>query len=62
MTDSFVYFNLCYFRQAIMADGTEDDSIEWLQDLLKEVQLEQFFVKLRDNLQVTRFVYLYGDN
>ena len=45
-----------------MADGTEDDSIEWLQDLLKEVQLEQFFVKLRDNLQVTRFVYLYGDN
>ena len=27
---------------------------EWLQELLKEVQLEQFYVKLRDNLQVTR--------
>lgn len=27
---------------------------EWLLELLQEVQLEQFYVKLRDNLQVTR--------
>ncbi len=28
---------------------------EWLSELLKEVQLDQFYVKLRDNLQVTRY-------
>lgn len=32
----------------------EDDNREWLYELLSEVQLEQFFSKLRDNLQVTQ--------
>lgn len=32
----------------------EDDNKEWLYNLLTEVQLEQFFSKLRDNLQVTQ--------
>jgi len=35
----------------IMADT---ESADWLLDLLRDVQLEQFYVKLRDNLQVTR--------
>lgn len=34
-----------------MADA---ESSEWLLELLQEVQLEQFYVKLRDTLQVTR--------
>jgi len=37
----------------IMADM---ESADWLLDLLRDVQLEQFYVKLRDNLQVTRQV------
>jgi len=32
----------------------ETDSADWLLELLQDVQLEQFYVKLRDNLQVTR--------
>src|SRR6218665_609115 len=32
----------------------ESESSEWLLELLQEVQLEQFYVKLRDTLQVTR--------
>ena len=36
-----------------MASNAE--SSEWLLDLLREVQLEQFYVKLRDTLQVTRY-------
>ncbi|KAL4220792.1 non-membrane spanning protein tyrosine kinase [Mactra antiquata] len=33
------------------------ESSEWLYDLLTEVQLEQFFTKLRDDLQVTRIAH-----
>ncbi|CAC5362937.1 TNK2 [Mytilus coruscus] len=32
----------------------EDEGQEWLYDLLTEVQLNQFYTKLRDDLQVTR--------
>ena len=32
----------------------ETESADWLLELLHDVQLEQFYVKLRDNLQVTR--------
>ncbi|GBP15089.1 Activated CDC42 kinase 1 [Eumeta japonica] len=31
---------------------------EWLEDLLKEVQLEQFLERIRDDLQVTRLAHL----
>ena len=31
-----------------------EENSEWLRELLREVQLDQFYVKLRDNLQVTR--------
>ncbi|KAG1683039.1 Activated CDC42 kinase 1 [Nymphon striatum] len=31
-----------------------DEGIDWLYELLQDVQLEKFFVKIRDNLQVTR--------
>ena len=33
---------------------TEDEGQEWLYELLTEVQLNQFYTKLRDDLQVTR--------
>lgn len=32
----------------------EDAGVEWLYEVLSEVQLEQFFMKIRDELQVTR--------
>lgn len=31
-----------------------DDNIEWLYDLLQDVQLTQFLAAIRDDLQVTR--------
>ncbi len=34
--------------------GEEAENPQWLQELLAEVQLDQFYVKLRDYLQVTR--------
>ena len=34
----------------------EEEGVEWLYELLKEVQLEQFYTKIRDDLQVTRSV------
>lgn len=36
---------------AIMAD---EESTEWLQELLHDVQLSQFFTRIRDDLQITR--------
>lgn len=35
-------------------DNEEDSGVEWLYEILREVQLEQFFLKIRDDLQVTR--------
>ena len=32
----------------------EDEGTEWLQELLLDVQLSQFFTRIRDDLQVTR--------
>ena len=32
--------------------ATEDTGIEWLYELLQDVQLEQFFARIRDDLQV----------
>lgn len=32
----------------------EESDSEWLKVLLEEVQLLQFYVKVRDNLQITR--------
>lgn len=34
--------------------GGEDDDLTWLLDILRSVQLEQFFVRIRDQLQVSR--------
>ncbi|XP_065367126.1 activated Cdc42 kinase Ack [Calliphora vicina] len=34
-----------------------DTNTEWLEDLLKEVQLEQFLERIRDDLQVTRLAH-----
>ncbi|XP_005097577.1 platelet binding protein GspB [Aplysia californica] len=35
----------------------EDEGSEWLVNLLNEIQLGQFYIKLRDDLQVTRLVH-----
>lgn len=32
----------------------DDEGTEWLQELLRDVQLGQFFTRIRDDLQVTR--------
>ncbi|XP_029163859.1 uncharacterized protein LOC114935261 [Nylanderia fulva] len=32
----------------------EDEGTEWLQELLHDVQLSQFFTRIRDDLQITR--------
>ncbi|CAG5119287.1 unnamed protein product [Candidula unifasciata] len=37
--------------------GSEDEGSEWLVNLLNEIQLGQFYIKLRDDLQVTRLVH-----
>ncbi|XP_055904912.1 activated Cdc42 kinase Ack [Eupeodes corollae] len=34
-----------------------DTETEWLEDLLREVQLEQFLARIRDDLQVTRLAH-----
>ena len=33
----------------------EEEGIEWLVELLHQVQLQQFFVRIRDELQVTTY-------
>uniref|UniRef100_A0A182MW49 Uncharacterized protein n=1 Tax=Anopheles culicifacies TaxID=139723 RepID=A0A182MW49_9DIPT len=42
-----------------------DPDTVWLEELLKDVQLEQFLTRIRDELQVTRlahFDYVHGDD
>ena len=34
--------------------GLEADSSEWLFSILQQVQLEQFYVRIRDHLQISR--------
>ncbi|BFZ23327.1 hypothetical protein BsWGS_26366 [Bradybaena similaris] len=38
-------------------NSPEDEGSEWLVNLLNEIQLGQFYIKLRDDLQVTRLVH-----
>lgn len=43
----------------------EQDETEWLEELLHDVQLEQFYPRIRDELQVTRlahFDYVHTDD
>lgn len=43
----------------------EQDETEWLEEILRDVQLEQFYQKIRDELQVTRlahFDYVHSDD
>lgn len=42
-----------------------NDESEWLEELLRDVQLEQFYARIRDELQVTRlahFDYVHADD
>nr|XP_016943657.1 serine/threonine-protein kinase par-1 [Drosophila suzukii] len=38
-------------------DGGQSSETAWLEDLLREVQLEQFLDRIRDDLQVTRLAH-----
>lgn len=41
----------------------EEEGTEWLFELLKEVQLEQFFTRIKDELQVCMHIqYAHNDN
>ncbi len=40
----------------------EEENSQWLLELLRDVQLEQFYSKLRDDLQVTRSVFQILNN
>ena len=43
----------------------EEDSAEWLLNILRQVQLEQFYVRIRDHLQISRishFDYVTPDD
>ena len=37
-----------------MEEEFEENSSEWLLSVLKEVQLDQFYVRIRDHLQISR--------
>lgn len=34
--------------------NASENSLKWLYELLQDVQLEQFFTRFRDDLQITR--------
>ena len=43
----------------------QEDSAEWLLHILRQVQLEQFYVRIRDHLQISRmshFDYVTPDD
>lgn len=37
-----------------MDEDSEENSSEWLLTTLREVQLDQFYVRIRDHLQISR--------
>jgi hypothetical protein len=37
-----------------MEEDCEENSSEWLLTTLREVQLDQFYVRIRDHLQISR--------
>ena len=47
-------------RQAV-EDNTEDGA-EWLLRVLQQVQLEQFYVRIRDHLQISRISHFEYHN
>lgn len=43
----------------------DEDNAEWLLNILRQVQLEQFYVRIRDHLQISRishFDYVTPDD
>ena len=48
-----------------MDHSEEEDPSEWLLSILRQVQLEQFYVRIRDHLQISRishFDYVTPDD
>ncbi|XP_023210456.1 activated CDC42 kinase 1-like [Centruroides sculpturatus] len=43
-----------YKEEELENMASEKDGIAWLYEVLQEVQLEQFFIKIRDELQISR--------
>lgn len=44
---------VCVFR----ADMQSDEGTEWLMELLTDVQLQQYYLRIRDDLNVTRLFH-----
>jgi hypothetical protein len=40
-----------------MDEDGDDNSSEWLLNTLREVQLDQFYVRIRDHLQISRITH-----
>ena len=40
-----------------LIDQENEDNAEWLLHILKQVQLEQFYVRIRDHLQISRITH-----
>ena len=58
-TDTVIHKKMDHF------DHENEDNAEWLLHILKQVQLEQFYVRIRDHLQISRishFDYVTPDD
>ena len=40
-----------------LIDQENEDNAEWLLHILRQVQLEQFYVRIRDHLQISRITH-----
>ena len=49
-----VLYHLCTFLQKLGSSMQCEEGTEWLLELLMEVQLQQYFLRIRDDLNVTR--------
>ena len=50
------------FQRCACIARMDDEGIEWLAELLHQVQLDQFFVRIRDELQVGLLVNVLCSN
>ncbi|XP_070135587.1 activated Cdc42 kinase Ack isoform X1 [Drosophila bipectinata] len=56
-TFRFVFVFFQDMTSTVTGDGSPSSETAWLEDLLREVQLEQFLDRIRDDLQVTRLAH-----
>jgi hypothetical protein len=56
---------ILFATQDAKMEPNEEDTSEWLLGILSQVQLEQFYVRIRDHLQISRishFDYVTPDD